>query len=254
MESLTLDERIEIIFNTSANLLREILFDFSHYLSKVLVGSRNQDLISEGLGSLKSEESTVELVMLLCSQEWQNSLQRMAGTAFMDLVNEGRLLSHATRERIVITGSEARDIMGERDNVESFKHAQFETICTKSVINCIEQYRTYDHFFKAKKKRNNASATQSLEKIFDVLTSEFGAWSLPDVDGKLQTFHKLDRWEDMHRRRYRLVKNLFGTSHPEATLRPGSAEGKLFFYVNLFNVIWASNYILILDVLDFWFS
>ena len=226
MESLTLDERLEIIFNTSANLLREILFDFSHYLSKVLVGSRNQDLISEGLGSLKSEESTVELVMLLCSQEWQNSLQRMAGTAFMDLVNEGRLLSHATRERIVITGSEARDIMGERDNVESFKHAQFETICTKSVINCIEQYRTYDHFFKAKKKRNNASATQSLEKIFDVLTSEFGAWSLPDVDGKLQTFHnKLDRWEDMHRRRYRMVKNLFGTSHPEATLRPGSAEG-----------------------------
>lgn len=230
MESLTLDERIEIIFNTSANLLREILFDFSHYLSKVLVGSRNQDLISEGLGSLKSEDSTVELVMLLCSQEWQNSLQRMAGTAFMDLVNEGRLLSHSTRERIVITGSEARDIMGERDNVESFKHAQFETICTKSIINCIEQYRTYDHFFKAKKKRNNASATQSLEKIFDVLTSEFGAWSLPEVDGdhqQLQTFHKLDRWEDIHRRRCRLVKNLFGTSHPEATLRPGSAEGNI---------------------------
>ncbi|XP_066920240.1 lipopolysaccharide-responsive and beige-like anchor protein, partial [Clytia hemisphaerica] len=223
VETLSLDDRIEIIFNTSANLLREILFDFSHYLSKVLVGSRNQDLISEGLGSLKSEESTVELVMLLCSQEWQNALQRMAGTAFMDLVDEGRLLSHATRERIVITGSEARDIMGERDNFESLKHAQFETVCTRTVINCIEQYRTYDHFFKAKKKRNNASATQSLEKIFDVLTSEFGAWSMPEVQGQT-LFYKLDRWEDMHRRRYRTIKNPYGTSHPEATLRPGSAE------------------------------
>jgi len=165
VDTMTLDERLELIFNTSANLLREVLFDFSHFLSKVLVGSRNQDLISEGLGSLKSEDSTVELVMLLCSQEWQNALQRMAGTAFIDLVDEGRLLSHATRERIVITGSEARDIMGERDNFESLKHAQFETICTRTVIGCIEQYRTYDHFFKAKKKRNNTAATQSLEKV-----------------------------------------------------------------------------------------
>ena len=164
-QPISLEERMEIIFGTSANLLREVLFDFSHYLSKVLVGSRNQDLISEGLGSLKSEDSTVELVMLLCSQEWQNALQRMAGTAFMDLVDEGRILSHSTRERIVITGSEARDIMSERDSIEILKHAQFETICTRTVISYIEQYKTYDNFFKAKKKRNTTAATQSLEKV-----------------------------------------------------------------------------------------
>ena len=35
----------------------------------------------------------------------------------------------------------------------------------------------------------------------------------------------MDRWEDMKRRRMRMVKNPYGTSHPEATLRPGSAEG-----------------------------
>jgi len=29
----------------------------------------------------------------------------------------------------------------------------------------------------------------------------------------------------MYRRKYRMVKNPYGTSHPEATLRPGSAEG-----------------------------
>ena len=28
--------------------------------------------------------------MLLCSQEWQNSLQKHAGLAFIELVNEGR--------------------------------------------------------------------------------------------------------------------------------------------------------------------
>lgn len=162
---MSIDEKIEIVFCTSTHLLREILFDYSYYLSRVLVGSRGQDLITEGLGSLKSEDSTVELVMLLCSQEWQNALQRQAGTAFMDLVDEGRLLSHSTRERIVITSSEARDIMNERDNFENLKHAQFETQSTRTMIQYTEQYRTYDHFFKAKRKRNATSATNLLEKV-----------------------------------------------------------------------------------------
>ena len=31
--------------------------------------------------------------MLLCSQEWQNSLQKHAGLAFIELVNEGRYVT-----------------------------------------------------------------------------------------------------------------------------------------------------------------
>ena len=42
-------------------------------------------------------------------------------------------------------------------------------------------------------------------------------------------YYKLDRWEDMQRRRLRFVKNQYGTSHLDATLRPGSAEGVLCF-------------------------
>jgi len=40
--------------------------------------------------TLRQSTSVVELVMLLCSQEWQNSLQKFAGLAFVELVNEGR--------------------------------------------------------------------------------------------------------------------------------------------------------------------
>jgi hypothetical protein len=40
----------------------------------------------------------IEIVMLLCSQEWQTSLQKHAGLAFIELVNEGRLMAHATRD------------------------------------------------------------------------------------------------------------------------------------------------------------
>ena len=58
-----------------------------------------QDLLMEGkaITTFKSSNSVVELVMLLCSQEWQNSLQKHAGLAFIELINEGRLLSHAMK-------------------------------------------------------------------------------------------------------------------------------------------------------------
>lgn len=46
--------------------------------------------VFSGLVTLKQSTSVVELVMLLCSQEWQNSLQKHAGLAFIELVNEGR--------------------------------------------------------------------------------------------------------------------------------------------------------------------
>ena len=47
-------------------------------------------LLFVGLTTFKNSNSVVELVMLLCSQEWQNSLQKHAGLAFIELINEGR--------------------------------------------------------------------------------------------------------------------------------------------------------------------
>ena len=73
---LSLSEKLELGFKSSGALLKEVLLDFSPFLSRVLVGSHGQELLLEGLSCQKSD-STVELVMLLCSQEWQNSLQRL---------------------------------------------------------------------------------------------------------------------------------------------------------------------------------
>ena len=72
---LSLSEKVELSFKSSGTLLRELLLDFSPFLSKVLLGSHGQELVLEGLSCQKTD-STIELVMLLCSQEWQNSLQR----------------------------------------------------------------------------------------------------------------------------------------------------------------------------------
>jgi len=59
-------------------------------LCVLLVCVNERGNVCRGLVTLKQSTSVVELVMLLCSQEWQNSLQKHAGLAFIELVNEGR--------------------------------------------------------------------------------------------------------------------------------------------------------------------
>lgn len=75
---------------------------------------------------LNKQSSVVELVMLLCSQEWQTSLQKHAGLAFIELVNEGRLLAHATRDHVVRVASEADFILNRLHAEDVTKHTDFD--------------------------------------------------------------------------------------------------------------------------------
>ena len=61
---------------------------------------------------------------LLCTlQEWQNSLQKHAGLAFIELINEGRLLSHAMKDHIVRVANEAEFILNRMRADDVLKHA-----------------------------------------------------------------------------------------------------------------------------------
>lgn len=70
-----ISDKLERTLVYTAPFLRDVFTEFSHILSKILVGSHGQELLPNGLHALKQSASVVELVMLLCSQEWQNSLQ-----------------------------------------------------------------------------------------------------------------------------------------------------------------------------------
>ncbi|GIY82274.1 neurobeachin [Caerostris extrusa] len=91
----TLTQKLESALGSVCPLLREIMLDFAPFLSRTLVGSHGQDLLVEGKGlcTFKNSTSVVELVMLFVPQEWQNSAAKHAGLAFIELINEGRLLS-----------------------------------------------------------------------------------------------------------------------------------------------------------------
>lgn len=219
----SLTQKLEIALGPVCPLLREIMVDFAPFLSKTLVGSHGQELLIEGKGltTFKNSTSVVELVMLLCSQEWQNSLQKHAGLAFIELINEGRLLSHAMKDHIVRVANEAEFILNRMRADDVLKHSDFESQCSQTLLERREEERMCDHLITAARRRDNVIASRLLEKVRNIMCNRHGAWgdSSAIQNPPKQIFWKLDAWEDDARRRKRMIQNPRGSNHPQATLR-----------------------------------
>ncbi|KAJ8919586.1 hypothetical protein NQ315_002208 [Exocentrus adspersus] len=224
----SLTQKLEMALGSVCPLLREIMVDFAPFLSKTLVGSHGQELLMEGKGltTFKNSNSVVELVMLLCSQEWQNSLQKHAGLAFIELINEGRLLSHAMKDHIVRVANEAEFILNRMRADDVMKHADFESQCAQTLLDRKEEERMCDHLITSARRRDNVTASRLLEKVRNIMSNKHGAWGYMDAaESRLNEFWKLDSWEDDARRRKRFVHNPLGTTHPEASLKAAIEHG-----------------------------
>ncbi|XP_072262006.1 lipopolysaccharide-responsive and beige-like anchor protein isoform X2 [Pyxicephalus adspersus] len=217
---MSITERLEHALEKAAPLLREIFVDFAPFLSRTLLGSHGQELLIEGtsLVCMKSSSSVVELVMLLCSQEWQNSIQKNAGLAFIELVNEGRLLSQTMKDHLVRVANEAEFILSRQRAEEIHRHAEFESLCAQYSADKREDEKMCDHLIRAAKYRDHVTATQLVQKIINILTDKHGAWG-SSSSSRPREFWRLDYWEDDLRRRRRFVRNPLGSTHPEATLK-----------------------------------
>ncbi|KRX36623.1 putative neurobeachin -like protein [Trichinella murrelli] len=227
-----LSARLRTALEPVAPLFREIIADFQSYFQKTLLGTHGQEIMNDpkGIGvrfvlnTLRnSNVSVIELVMLLCSQEWQTSVQKHAGLAFIELVNEGRLLAHATRDHLVRVANEAEYILNRMRAEDVMKHAEFEAMCAQLVVTSKEEESTCNLLISAARRRNTMISRKILDKVHVILRSEYGAWG---VENRAKMFWKLDIWEDDSRRRRRLVPNSFGSSHPEATLKSADNQGE----------------------------
>uniref|UniRef100_A0A7N8XMH7 Neurobeachin n=1 Tax=Mastacembelus armatus TaxID=205130 RepID=A0A7N8XMH7_9TELE len=210
--------KLERALEKVAPLLREIFVDFAPFLSRTLLGSHGQELLIEGLVCMKSSTSVVELVMLLCSQEWQNSIQKNAGLAFIELINEGRLLCHAMKDHIVRVANEAEFILNRQRAEDVHKHAEFESNCAQYAADRKEEEKMCDHLISAAKHRDHVTANQLKQKIVNILTNKHGAWGTL-AQSQLHDFWRLDYWEDDLRRRRRFVRNPFGSTHLDVTCK-----------------------------------
>ncbi|XP_030047517.1 LOW QUALITY PROTEIN: lipopolysaccharide-responsive and beige-like anchor protein [Microcaecilia unicolor] len=225
--NMSITERLEHALEKVAPLLREIFVDFAPFLSRTLLGSHGQELLIEGtsLVCMKSSSSVVELVMLLCSQEWQNSIQKNAGLAFIELVNEGRLLSQTMKDHLVRVANEAEFILSRQRAEDIHRHADFESLCAQYSADKREEEKMCDHLIRAAKYRDHVTATQLVQKIINILTDKHGAWGSSALS-RPREFWRLDYWEDDLRRRRRFVRNPLGSTHPEATLKAAMEHGQ----------------------------
>lgn len=226
--SSSLTQKLEESLGTVCPLLREIIVDFAPFLSKTLLGSHGQELLLEGKGldTFKNSNSVVELVMLLCSQEWQNSLQKHAGLAFIELINEGRLLSHAMKDHIVRVANEAEFILNRMRADDILKHSEFDSYCVQNLNERREEEKMCDSLIVAARRRDSIIALRLLEKITLSLITNKGPWFETNA---IKIYWKLDSWEDDSRRRKRLIPNAKGHSHFKASLaesEPDSSKAK----------------------------
>ncbi|XP_056252740.1 neurobeachin a isoform X1 [Seriola aureovittata] len=219
-QCFSITTKLERALEKVAPLLREIFVDFAPFLSRTLLGSHGQELLIEGTGlvCMKSSTSVVELVMLLCSQEWQNSIQKNAGLAFIELINEGRLLCHAMKDHIVRVANEAEFILNRQRAEDVHKHAEFESNCAQYAADRREEEKMCDHLISAAKHRDHVTANQLKQKILNILTNKHGAWGTMS-QSQLHDFWRLDYWEDDLRRRRRFVRNAFGSTHADVSLK-----------------------------------
>ena len=208
--TVNITEKLERTLTNIAPFLRDIFTEFAHILTKTLVGSHGQELLPNGLHALKQTASVVELVMLLCSQEWQNSLQKHAGLAFIELVNEGRLLSHASKDHVVKVANEADFILNRMRADDIRKSEEFEQLCLQTTNERKQEEELSDHFI--------TSSHQRYEHLAERLQEKFLGQMINDESDYLNSscpFWKLDVWEDDLRRRRRLIADYHGNSHDD---------------------------------------
>lgn len=191
-----LTAKLEATLALVCPLLKEIICDFAGFLSKTLLGSHGQELITkEAIRTFKrTDASPVELVMLLCSQEWQNTLQKNAGLAFIELINEGRLLSHAMKDHIVRVAMEAEFILNRLRADDVTKHDLFTSTCIETNNARVQEENIINSLIVSAKRRDWMIFARFRESIRQEERKHF----------------KLDTWEDDSRRRRRFVYDSLG--------------------------------------------
>ena len=100
---------------------------------------------------------------------WLAFFHRHGGMAFMELVNEGRLLSHAMRERIVMTTSEAFVIVNKLDEISRQKHMQFVDLCRLTEATYNENDKLQDQLLLATKRRDFSVARNVIQKVYKTI-------------------------------------------------------------------------------------
>ncbi|VBB31134.1 unnamed protein product [Acanthocheilonema viteae] len=167
----------------------------------------------------KALETTAPLLREILT-DFRSYLQKtLLGTHGQEIMNDtkGRLMAHATRDHILRVANEADFILNRLRAEDISKHAQFESDAAEQLHRRRKEEQVNDHLVMANRRRDLLVSARLLDRLTSLLSYPGGAWN--DPDQHLETFWKLDVWEDDSRRRKRFVQNPYGCHHPVACLK-----------------------------------
>ncbi|CAF5226266.1 unnamed protein product, partial [Rotaria magnacalcarata] len=79
-----------------------------------------------------------------------------AGLAFMELVNEGRLLTHASKDHVVKVASEANFILNRMRADDIRKVSEFEQLSAQTAVERKGAEQLCEHFITTARQRHQA--------------------------------------------------------------------------------------------------
>ncbi|CAL8070942.1 unnamed protein product [Calicophoron daubneyi] len=240
-EDDSLTDHLTTVLKSSATFLRDLLGEYSNHFSRTLLNSQGEALLNSGTTTVHENRSPIELVMLLCSQEWQASLQKNAGLAFIELINEGRVMSRATSEHIFRVTQEAYLLLKRLHDADVQRHADFGQVAAHTLSRKREDENSNSTSIDSFRRKNNVLTLILSSQIHRLINHVWHNWSIPVVlptglshltgepskpSQSVNEFFRLDPWEDDSRRRRRLSPNPYGTTHPSAVLYDEAERAK----------------------------
>ncbi|XP_063688636.1 lipopolysaccharide-responsive and beige-like anchor protein isoform X2 [Bolinopsis microptera] len=194
-------------------LLNDLLLDFQGFFAKTILGTHGRELFNESLSCFKGEVSVVELAMQLCSQEWLTALEKHAGVSFTKLLREGRHVASSTDEYLVKLALWSENVAAEAIAEHIVRAAEFE-MSSKQIVSALlaEQHNTI-RLLHSQQKQSLVTGEKGWEYV-----KQFSEQL--NLDTEHVTHYRLDSWEDSSRRRYKMLYNPTGTTHPQAVMHP----------------------------------
>ena len=232
-EKLEMNSNIESGLFISVSLLQNL---FSGGVSEPSAVTLRSSLLSSGGNQILRPElpflapggSIAALVMHLASRQWYFALGTR-GIAAVNHLAQGGFKSLAIRKRDLSQICDwARNFTAERD-----ARAQRYTVGSAAPASELDDSNAREEIASAE-SRSRVAAISAWQRVIALVTNDRGIWSSAEIgDGTAHTFWKLDDVEDLSRCRRRLVRNMDGSSRPEATLDttdsedPSKTKGKL---------------------------
>ncbi|OAF67284.1 hypothetical protein A3Q56_04940 [Intoshia linei] len=210
-----LHEKILNSLSSAVKLIKYLFQTHKNFLIRTLIGSHGQDIYTPAAHCFEDSTSLVQIVMLICSQEWQTSLLTHAGLSFIELANEGRMLSYAVQDHIIRVATEAEFIINKisAENVE--KHAVFNKKFNKSFHLSKNQELTIEYMVSSYRQQNFNMVHNQIEFLRIFFEDRYS--NVNNERGSKKFFY-LSLHQDNSRRRYKFERNIYGSSHKEANI------------------------------------